>query len=366
MVALTLGPAIGVKAAPPSSSLLAPPSPTESPTATPTPSPAPDTVPPAFPYLQPSDIIRDQAMIGAQHLLPAARIAAADITATDFGQYTLNRIRLTPESIDLNSGVFRVFLFGNQHIFITEASNPFSVYVGQNAGGQPVYNVATFDNVEAVPSSSGYIVPPKSAFNVKNSGSNSETVGTWQRDWWWEVDKANDYKDCPSCTAYDYYRYYAKVRGGVLQEHAGDPNAGYKRLWIEIDRLNTGWTTTGMVEFESAEPEESVAGPNNVDVTVGFGTTYSVNIGVGPIGAGAASSSSYGGTMHLSTEWWHPIIRSELGSGGVQWCRYQSAEFGGTKSIAARTSIRVGATASYGGYQTLRGMQDFTSSCPAV
>lgn len=329
-------------------------------------SPTPGQIPPAFPYLQPADVIHDQTMTGAQRLLTAAEITAADITTTEFGQYTLDRIRVTPESIDLSTGVFRVFLFGDQHLFITDASQPFAVYAGRNAGGQSVYNIATFDNAEPVPSTAGYIVPPKSAFTVKNYGSNSETVGTWQRDWWWEVDKANDYKDCGSCTAYDYYRYYAKVRGGVLQQYAGDPNAGYKRLWIEIDRLNTGWTTTGMVEFESARPVESVAGPNNVSLSVGFGTTYSVNIGIPPIGAGGAISSSYGGTMNLSTEWWHPIIRSELGSGGVQWCRYQSAEFGGTKAIAARTSIRVGKNASYGGYQTLRGMQDYTSNCPSV
>lgn len=233
--------------------------------------------------------------------------------------------------------MFRVFLFGNQHLVVTGASQPFSVYSGRNAAGQPVYEVVTFDNAESVPSTAGYVVPPKSAFTVKNSGSGSETVGTWQRDWWWEVDKANDYKECKTCTPYDYYRYYAKVRGGVLQQFAGDPDAGYKRLWIEIDRYDSGWTTTGMTEFESARPEESVAGPNNVSLTVGFGTTYSVNIGIPPIGVGGAVSSSYGGTMYLSTEWWHPVIRSELGSGGVQWCRYQSDEFGGTKSIAARS-----------------------------
>jgi hypothetical protein len=69
--------------------------------------------------------------------------------------------------------------------------------------------------------------------------------------------------------------------------------------------------------------------------------------------------------MTKSSENWHPVVRSESGSGGVQWCRYESAEFTGTKVVTAREGLRVSSTSAAPTWQFLTGQQDTTNSCPS-
>jgi len=316
--------------------------------------------PKAFPWLQPSQLVQDTEIHASRRKLSRHEIAAADVTNTEFGRDTLERIRETDGAINVDAGVYRVFLFGNQHDLVADASASFDVYEGKNTEGQTVYEVVSIGKADPVPMQAGYAVPPKSAFVYRNDGALSEDVKTWHRDWWWTVNKADNWKACSTCTPYDYYRYYTKMRAQVLQQYAGDPTAGYQRAWIETDRENTGWGSGCCTEFEPDQPVESYSGEPNVTVTVGFGTTYDFNIGIPPyVSAGGSVSTSYGGSMTASTENWHPVARSEPGSGGVQWCRYTpNSEFTGTKLISARVSVRVDAGAAYGGFRTLRGMED--------
>lgn len=70
--------------------------------------------------------------------------------------------------------------------------------------------------------------------------------------------------------------------------------------------------------------------------------------------------------MTKSTENWHPVVRStELGSSGVQWCRYEAAEFTGTKMVTTRVGARTTTTGTNIGWYIYMGQQGSYSSCPS-
>lgn len=155
--------------------------------------------------------------------------------------------------------------------------------------------------------------------------------------------------------------FYGKLLAQVLSGSA--PNEGFRRAWIEFD--NQGNWGGSPNEFEPPLPEESIVGPANVTNTFGFGASFDVNIGVAPRTVGGGLSADFGGSMSKSKENWHPVVRGEIASGGVQWCYYDIfQEFGGSKSIAARVGIRQAINAQLGGWNILKGMQDSSGSCP--
>lgn len=169
-------------------------------------------------------------------------------------------------------------------------------------------------------------------------------------------------RPCESCTAHDYYRLYMRLRASVLQEYVGCSSCGYKQAWIEADR-NDDWGAS-LVEFEPAKPLESYAGRDDQTVSIGLGSSWSIDLGVPALSAGGTVDQSFGGSVTSSSENWHPVIRAEDGSGCVQWCRHTAQEFTGTRLIAARVGVRIGRNASPGSWSLLMGQRDFTDRCP--
>lgn len=302
----------------------------------------------------------DLVIVSGARQLSNAEIRAFDVTGTTAATTAIDTARARGEGIAKRGASYRVFVFGDQQL-IVDASTPITVREGRNAAGQLVYDVVPMAYPSGAAARAGYAVPPSSAWRYNNDGYINNTTGTWNREIWWTITKANDYKACSTCTAYDYWRIHGKMRAATLT--GSGANDGFKRAWLEFDRQNTGWSTpTG---FESAQPQESYAGVANQTTTYGFGTTFTFNLGAPPLTAGGSSETTYGGSMTKSTENWHPVIRSEIGSGGVQWCRYESPEFTGTKIISTRVSARISSTGTMGGWAILYGMAESYSSCPS-
>lgn len=302
----------------------------------------------------------DLTIVGNARSLSVAEIRQFDVTNGAAGQAELAKIRARGDGINVNSGTFRVLDFGAQKM-VVGAATPVQVRTGVNAAGETVYELIPSAQPAEVAARSGYSVPPSSAWAYNNSSSYQIAVGTWLREIWWTITKANDWKSCSTCTVYDYWRIHGKMRASAVT--GAKSNEGFKRAWIEFDRKNTGWSTP--TSFEPASPGESYAGVANQTRTVGFGSSFTVNIGVPPLTASGGTETTYGGSMTASSENWHPVIRTEIGSGGVQWCRYQTEEFTGTKLVSTRVSARISSTGSSSGWDILTGQQDYTSSCPS-
>ena len=292
----------------------------------------------------------DREIVAGTHAMSSAEVMAGDVTGTALADVAL--------AGTVNISSMRVYTFGGD-TWAIPADTPFTAVTGFNAAGERVYQLIPRAVPLAIAPQAGYAVPSPGAFAYNNSNSFSQTVGTWKREVWWTITKANDWKACSTCTAFDYYRLYSKMRASSLT--GSGPNEGFKRAWIELDHQGG----TSLASFEPDAPEESYAGAANQTISVGFGSTFGINIGAPPLSGSGSINTTYGGTMTQSSENWHPIIRSELGSGGVQWCRYASAEFTGTKLVSTRSSVRTSSSGSAGSWNFLLGQQDVTSSCPS-
>lgn|GEM_PF-2033481 len=300
----------------------------------------------------------DREIVSGLRDMSSAEITAGDVTGTSLGGSALGEF-LDGEFQDVvNISSVRVYTFGGD-TWAIPADQPFTAVTGLNAAGERVYVLNPVVKPAEIALQAGYAVPPRSAFSYNNSNAWAETVGTWRRWIFWTLTKANNWRPCSTCVAHDYFRMYGKMRAGSVQGSA--PDEGYKQAWIEFD--HTGGNN--LAPFEPDQPANSYAGVANQIVTVGFGASFGINIGVPPLTGSGTVDASYGGSMTQSTENWHPVIRTEDYSGGVQWCRYQSAEFTGTKTISTRVSVRTSATGSPGGWFVLRGQRDTTSRCPS-
>lgn len=280
-----------------------------------------------------------------------------DVTGTSRGEAVMAGSRRRGSG-DADRRSMRTYVFGEQEMTVSTGT-PLTVIVGRNADGEEVYEVIPATTGVDVGAQAGYAVPPSSAWKYSTDGYFDTTAGTWYRETWWTLTKANDWKSCSSCTAHDYWRIHGKTRAAAVT--GSSASEGYKRAWLEFQR-KSDWPTVN--SFESDTPEESYAGVANQTTTVGFGSTFGFNIGVPPLQANGSVNTTYGGSMTKSSENWHPVVRNTVGNGGVQWCRYESAEFTGTKIIAARTGVRISSTATRGNWNMLTGQQDYTSSCP--
>jgi hypothetical protein len=301
----------------------------------------------------------DLDIASAAHMLSPADVRQADISNSKAGKALLQSLD-ADGSIELNRRPYRVFAFGAQRIVI-DAKTPLQVMAGLNKAGIQVYEAIPSALPVAASAQSGYAVPPSSAWSYNTDGSFVTTAGTWKRTIFWTITVAWNYKACSTCTAFQYFRMFGKEQAATIT--GSGANEGFKRAWLEFD--NQGNWGGSPVEFEFGEPEESYAGVANQTFTVGFGSNYNVSLGIGPLTAGGGTNTSYGGSMTKSSENWHPVVRTETASGGVQWCRYESAEFTGTKVISTRVSLRQAVNAQLGGWNILTGQQDFTSSCPS-
>lgn len=301
----------------------------------------------------------DITIVSPARQLSAAEVRQHDITDTDDGTTTL-RAAADDGSIDVNRRPYRVFAFGGQKLVI-DAKTPVAAAVGLNSAGETVYDIVPTAKPVAATARPGYAVPPATAWGYNTDGSSVTYIGTWKQTLYWTINAAWNYKACSTCTAYQYFRMYGKLLAAVLTGSKAD--AGFRKAWIEFD--NNGAWGGSPYEFEPPTPEQSEAGPANQTRTFGYGNTFNVSFNVPPWTVGGGASTTYGGSMSVSKENWHPVVRPEVASGGVMWCYYDwFNEFGGTKAIAAQVGIRQAVNAQLGGWYILKGMRDDTQNCP--
>lgn len=298
----------------------------------------------------------DPNIVTARRALSPVEVRSHEITGSAAASAALTRAESAGD-LGPTEGL-RIYRFGEQEV-MSPSHVHFTAFEGRTAAGSLVYEFAIHAEPRSEPAMAGFAVPPKKKWRYNNDGSFIETVGSWHRRIWWTITKADNWRACRTCARHDYFRIHGKLRASSLED--AEPYEGYKRAWIEFNR----GSGSAVRSFEADRPTESIAGSPNQTRTVGFGASFNVNLGYGPVSVGGGINKSYGGSLTRATENWHPIIRSEIGSGGVQWCRYQQAEFTGTKTISTRLSYRTGARAANPpGWAILTGQQDETSDCP--
>lgn len=112
-----------------------------------------------------------------------------------------------------------MYAFGDQEVII-DATTPVAVWVGRNRNDETVdetvYEIVPSALPAPLAAQAGYVIPPSASWKYNNDGDLQQSVGTWYREMWWTMTKANDYK-CVGCsTAYDYWRVYGKMRAATV------------------------------------------------------------------------------------------------------------------------------------------------------
>jgi hypothetical protein len=298
----------------------------------------------------------DTSIVSAGRQLTPAEVRGFDITDSKAGAKALAD---AADSLDINRRPYRAFDFAGQQVVI-DAKTPITVAVGLNAAGDKVYEVAPTAVPIGLAAQPGYAVPPASAWSYNTDGGFTTILGTWKQTVFWIIDVAWNWKPCGSCTAHQYFRIYGKMQAAVLT--GSNPDEGYRRAWIEFD--NNGAWGGSPYEFELPEPTEAHRGTDGITRTFGFGNNYDISFNVAPVTLGGGSNYTYGGSVTRYIEYWWPVVRSEIASGGVQYCRYDQKEFLGPKVIATQVGIRQAINAQLGGWNILKGMEQSTSRCP--
>lgn len=291
-------------------------------------------------------------IVSDKHQLSADQVRASDITDTEAGR---NALAEFADDLGTDGRPFRVYAFGKQQT-VVDASTKVSVFAGRNAVGEEVFEVVPFARPAPLSARAGLAVPPTSAWVYNTDGGFGNTYNNWKRTGFWTIMAAWNWKACSSCTANQYFRMYATMQAATVT----GKNSPWRRAWVELDN-NGGWGGSPF-EFELGQPDETVPGPQSVEITVGFGSNINVTLGAAPLTGGGGVNSSYQGKMSIPTEYWHPVIRSEIASGGVNYCRVN--EWNGTKKIATRVGIRQAVNAQLGGWNILFGMQRSYNGCP--
>ena len=299
----------------------------------------------------------DLTIVSSARTLSAAEVRSFDVTDSRAGTALLEAA--AADGIDVNRRPFRAFDFHGQKV-VVDAKTPLTVHEGRNRAGERVHDVVPFARPVAALGTAGYAVPPEDRWTYNTDGVFQTYLGTWKQSVWWTITAAWNYKPCGACTAHQYFRMYGKLQAATLTGAKWDE--GFKRAWIEFDK-DGAWGGSPM-EFEPPTPEESYHGSDAVTLTVGYGSNADIKLNVPPLTVGGGASSSYTGSMSRSIENWHPVVRAEISSGGVQWCRYDFWEYTGTKAIAAQVGIRQAVNGQLGGWYILKGMQDVTDRCP--
>lgn len=287
-------------------------------------------------------------------LLSDSEIMSADISSSAEGSKVLEEAT----NDNLNKTPLTVYKFG-EDISIVNTTTKIRVALVSYADSRLEYEVQPIVDGSSALVTAGFVSPPVGAFVHHSDGFFTTIKDDWIRKTWWNLVKANNYT-CSNCGTYDYWRIYGKVQGST--DAGSNSWRGYKRLWIEFDRTSTN----PVYEFEPSMPKESIAGASNSSQTIGFGASLNFPLGAPPVGASGTFDYSYSGTIYKSTENWHPVVRSESGSGGVQWCYYTApgSEFTGTRYLVTRVSVRQAPIASAPKWAILTGMSDSTVDCP--
>lgn len=302
--------------------------------------------------------LEDSRAVKLQHVFSKAEVPQLDVTDSARGRAAL--ARAAKEGVPTDSEPYTVYAVEDSVVTVP-TDTQVAVVRGLTAAGEAKTDIVPSATPVNSPASGGLAVPPKAAWAFNVDGSWIKEIGdNWIRKGIWTITNANNWKTCSTCASHDYYRLYYRVQGGLESASAG---VGFRRLWVELNRGNNGVSVT---HFEEGKPQESYAGSNNVTTTIGFGTSNSISLGYGPITAGGGTSTSYSGSMSSSSENWHPVFRSEVGSGGVQWCRY-GADFRGTKLVTTRVADRTGGSVTNPpGWELLDGMAESAANCPAA
>lgn len=296
----------------------------------------------------------DLTIVSRLSQLSAAEVRAADITDRPAGQSILQSMVGDKDTVDVTRRPHRVYVFGDQETVIDTAT-PLAVYTGLNAAGKLVYQVTPIARPTHFSARAGYAVPPNSAWVYNTDGGFTNTYNNWKRTIFWTINAAWGWRACPTCTKHTYWRMYGHMQAATLTGY----DERWRRAWLEFDNQgNWGGSPT---EVEFGEPDGKIDG-KTVEVTIGFGTNFSVALGQAPAVATGGYTSSYSGKLDVPLEWWHPVHRAEIASGGVQYCR--DADVNTTKKITTRQGLRQNQHASLGGWNILYGMQHSKSACP--
>ncbi len=316
---------------------------------------------PAAEARAPADPLAEPDLVIASHgrQLSAAEVRAADVTDSPVGRATIDQLAAEPDFAWLRRRPSRVLRFG-EHEIVADAATALSVFSGRNRAGLLVYEVVPAARPAPVSAQAGYAGPPdgSSAWVYNTSGYFSSTYNNWRRNIAWTIMAAWNYRLCSTCTAYQYFRIYGSIQGGTI---AG-ADSKWRRLWLEFDSTD-GWGGAP-ADFEFGEPAESVPGPNHVEITVGFANGVTIQLGAPPLTASGSHSTNYQGKISIPDEYWYPVLRDKIGSGGVGYCRLNA--WNHTRKISTRQGIRQAVNAQLGGWHILYGMQLSYKGCPGV
>jgi hypothetical protein len=315
------------------------------------------TIAPAASAAGPGGPSVDPQIVSGRRQLSPTEVRGADVTDQAAGQAVLQKLAADPDNASMLRRPNRVYAFDDQTLVIDPAT-PVAVFAGRNAEGKTVYEMIPFASPGAFSARAGYAVPPEASWVYNADGSFLNSYNNWTRRVFWTIDAVWNYKGPGEATAHDYFRMYGKMQAGTTTGR----DSPWRRAWLELDNQGTWFGSPA--EFEIPQPGESIAGPNNIEITIGFGNNIDVSIGKAPVTAGGGVNNTYQGKMSIPTEWWHPVNRNEIASGGINYCRVN--EWNGTKVIATRVGIRHNVATLRGGWNILYGMQRSFSGCPST
>ncbi|NYI99596.1 hypothetical protein HNR19_000295 [Nocardioides thalensis] len=303
----------------------------------------------------PIEEVLDDILVIVTRVLSAAEVLALDVTDSLLGQEAL--AEAAASGMDVYSVPHSVYEYDGATL-VAPTGAEVRAFDGENAAGETVSTLAVVAAEGAEPTDPGLAVPPKSAFGYNNSGNWQYTTDDWIRKGWWNITTAR-WRPNTSSAWKRYTRFTNKTNGGLLDTSG----SGFRRLWAEVDRTSSG----SYSEFEPPTPASGIAGAADTTTTIGYSAGVSITLGAPPIAVSGSADTSYTGSVTSSTQWWHPVNRAEVGSGGVQWCHYPSSGYQqANKVIAGRVSLSRADNATAPGWTILHGMSASNSNCPDV
>lgn len=293
--------------------------------------------------------------------LAAEEIREADVTDTGKGARLIEDASEGADGAAISRRPHRAFSFGRQEI-VVDAATQLRVITGLNASRERVYEILPLARPTSYSPRAGYLAPPESAwvFNVdgdftdyvkKCDAFGNNCVNGWKRQGFWTIMVAWNQG------AYQYWRMYGKMSAATLT----GVDFPWARTWLEFDN-NGGWGGSPN-EFEFPQPDEDYHGTDGATITIGFKSGINVELGKAPLTVGGSVDNTFTGAMTIYNEYWHPVNRPEIASGGVQFCRYAGAA-NMTRKVATRVGLRQNKNTQLGGWYIYRGQQNKTDSCP--
>jgi len=301
-----------------------------------------------------------QIVTGARDLA-AEEIRAADVTDTGKGARLIEDASEGADGVAISRRPHRAFSFGRQQI-VVDAATQLRVITGLNESGERVYEILPLARPTPYSPRAGYLAPPESAwvFNVDGSFTDyvkkcdffgNNCVNGWKRQGFWTIMVAWDQG------AYQYWRMYGKMTAATLT----GVDFPWARTWLEFD--NNGSWGGSPSEFEFPQPETDYNGKDGETMTIGFKAGINFELGKAPLKVGGSLDTSFTGTMTIYDEYWHPVNRDEIASGGVQFCRY-AGRANMTRKVSTRVALQQNENAQLGGWYIYRGQQKQTDACP--